>query len=259
MANPAGLAFNPKTGFFATIHDEDQPTQSSTPWDFMGPTLWSSNLTTFDGGHGGHMDMLHNTPNGMGIAWEKDNVYWVFDGTHGSLTRYDFKQHHGAGGSDHSDGEVLRYAQDLVKRVAGVPSHLELDPAKKLLYVADTGNNRVAALDITSGKQGSAISPNYDGVTQRMMDGAKLTTLVAGKSVGLNKPSGLALYRGVLYVGDNETGRIHAFDPKDGEQLDYLDTGLPAGALRGINFDPQGRLYLVDAKGVRVLRISPQK
>ena len=35
----------------------------------MGPTLWDGNLNIYDGGHASHLDMLHNSPNGAGIAW----------------------------------------------------------------------------------------------------------------------------------------------------------------------------------------------
>src|SRR5690606_13392082 len=105
LPKPAALSFNPVTGFFATAHEEDERTQGAngTPADFMGPTLWTSDMEIFDGGHGGHMDMLHNSPNAVGIAWERDNVYWVVDGYHNALTRYDFAQDHGPGGSDHTD------------------------------------------------------------------------------------------------------------------------------------------------------------
>ena len=78
----------------------------------------------------------------MGIAWEKDNVYWVFDGYHSSITRYDFNEDHGPGGTVHDDGTVSRYVEGKVKRVANVVSHMEMDRESNLLYVADTGNNR---------------------------------------------------------------------------------------------------------------------
>ncbi len=259
LANPSGLAFNPKTGFLATIHEEDQKTQATTPADFMGPTLWDSKLTIFDGGHGGHMDMLHNTPNGMGIAWDKDNAYWVFDGYHSSITHYDFKTHHGPGGSFHGDGIVRRYVEGQVKRVAGVPSHMEVDRATGLLYVADTGNNRVAVFDHRGATEGGAITPNYDGSKQVKMSGGSITTFVDGNAEGMKSPSGLAIHGGILYVGDNETGRIHAFSLKDKSRLDYLDTGLAAGALRGIHLDSDGQLYFVDASAGRVVRLTVKR
>ncbi len=41
-----------------------------------------------------------------------------------------------------------------------------------------------------------------------------------------------------------------------GKRVNYLDTGLPKGALMGMAFGPEGKLYFVDAIGNRVLRID---
>ena len=149
-ARPAGIAWGAGNSF-ATIHETDQPTQgpNGSPGDFMGPTLQSADMDTFDAGHGSHLDMLHNSPLGMGIAWQQDNIYWVFDGAHSSLTRYDFRKDHGKGGSDHRDGIVLRFAEGLVRRAPGIPSHMEVHRETGLLYVADTGKSRVLAMDTT--------------------------------------------------------------------------------------------------------------
>jgi len=72
----------------------------------------------------------------------------------------------------------------------------------------------------------------------------------------LERPSGLALWNGHLYVADNANGRISAFT-LDGERANYLDTGLDAGALSGLAFGPDGKLYFVDMQTNRVLRIDP--
>ena len=85
LSQPVALAFG-DDGAFATIAEEDQPTQgNATPGDFMGPTLWTADPDDFDAGAESHIDMLHNSPNGMGIAWESGNAYWVFDGDHGAI------------------------------------------------------------------------------------------------------------------------------------------------------------------------------
>lgn len=257
LAQPAALAFS-DNGNFATVHETDQATQPSTPATFMGPTLWSSDLTLFDGGFAGHHDMLHNSPLAMGIAWERENTFWVFDGYHAAITRYAFNADHGPGGSDHSDGDVARYVEGEVARVANVPSHLAFDAATGLVWVADTGNNRIATLDAKSGTKGSAISPNYDRGPQYKMTGARLKTVVDGPAVGLQKPSGIALRDGLVFVSDNGTGRIWAFDPKTGAAVDWLDTGVGPDALAGIAFDGAGRLYFVDMAADRVLRLAPR-
>jgi sugar lactone lactonase YvrE len=201
--------------------------------------------------------MLHNSPNGAGIAWEKDNVYWVADGYHGSLTRYDFQSDHGPGGSDHTDGIVTRYVEGQFSYVSGVPSHMELDRESGTLYVADTGNNRIALLDISTGTRGATIHPNYDGSEQYYMDGALLETWIDGEANGLVQPSGLALADDRIYVTDNATARITAFD-MDGVRLDYLDLGSMMGehALMGIEVAPDGSLYVVDAADDRVIHLE---
>lgn len=256
LARPSALAFG-AAGTFATIHETDEPTQgTATPADFMGPTLWTADRTRFDGGHASHLDMLHNSPLGMGIAWERDNVYWVFDGAHAAITRYDFGRDHGLGGTEHEDGEVARFVEGEVARVAEVPSHMEIDAARGVLYVADTGNNRIAVLEMTSGVRGGPFGPNYDGGRQYRMNDATLRTLVHGEDVGMALPSGLALAGGTLFVTDNALGSVFAFS-EEGELLDRLDLGLPPGALMGIALDSAGRILVVDAAGHRVLRIAP--
>jgi DNA-binding beta-propeller fold protein YncE len=254
LAQPAALAFN-TDGTFATIHETSDPTQGgATPSDFMGPTLWTSNLSVFDAGDGGHIDMLHNSPLGMGIAWQSGNKYWVLDGYHASITRYDFGDDHGPGGTDHGDGVVARFVEGQVKRKAGVPSHLAFAEDGKLLYVADTGNGRIAVLDTTTGTKGASYGPNYDGGAQYKVTGASLSTLVEGV-MDMTTPCGLAVAGNTLFVTDNASSTIFAFDLQ-GKLIDWLPLSLPAGSLMGIAFDGQGRLYCADAVGARVLRIA---
>jgi hypothetical protein len=257
MAFPSALAMG-DNGFMATIHEEDEQTQgpNGTPPDFMGPTLWGTDVNEFEGGHASHYDMLHNSPNGMGIAWQSGNIYWIFDGWHSAITVYDFQSDHGAAGADHSDGIVTRYVEGSVLWVENVPSHMEFDEATRTqLYIADTGNNRIAVLDTNTGAMGGNTFPNYDGSLQRRLDGAVITTLVDGGTLGMVAPSGLAVFDGHIYVSDNATSTIYAFT-MEGEVVDWLVTGMPAGSLMGLEFDPEGRLYVADGLSNRVLRIA---
>ncbi len=271
LARPSALAFSDDPAFpnFATAHDEDEETQGpvsqgGTPADFMGPTLWPADAAVFEGGHASHMDMLHNSPNAVGIAWEVGNAYWVFDGYHSSLTRYDFVDDHDLAGVDHSDGIVARYVEGEVSYVPEVSSHLVFDHTSSLLYVADTGNNRIAVLDTTTGTRGSNVFPNYDSGggfgtgEQYRVDDAVLTTLVDGDTVtGMGKPSGLEMHDGILYVSDYDSSIIYAFD-KDGNLLDWLETGLGAGCVMGMAIADDGSIYLVDSEQDKVLRIAPK-
>lgn len=260
MARPSALAFG-ENGNFATAQEEDELTQGNlTPEDFMGPTLWTSDRSIYDGGHYGHYDMLHNSPNGAGIAWERDNRYWLFDGWHQSITMYDFHDDHGPGGSDHADGEIARYVEDEVSYVGDVPSHMEFDHERNLIYISDTGNNRVAVFDPTVGERGQTLRPNYDGCTMYAMNGGSIETLAAGEDVMLQVPSGLELRDGVIYVSDNKLSRIVAIDRETGELIDYLDLAdkVQSGGLMGMAFGANGDLYVVNAVGNQILKISPK-
>jgi hypothetical protein len=173
LAKPAALAFG-ADGTFATAQQTNEVTQPGDPVDgsFMGPTLWKSDLESFDAGDASHLDMLHNSPLASGIAWESGNSYWVFDGTHGSLTYYRFNQAHVPGGTDHSDGQIYRYVDgelgpnydsadmtnmigaELVTLVDGTtlepsmtkPSGLEL--VDGILFVTDPIESRVYGFDL---------------------------------------------------------------------------------------------------------------
>ena len=140
--------------------------------------------------------------------------------------------------------------------VPGVVSHVVYDPARHLVYAADTGNDRIAVLDPATGTDVGATTPNYDGCVQTKMDGATTWTLVDGASYGLVAPSGMETKDDMLFVSDNATSMIYAFS-MDGSLVDYLDTGFPSGTLMGMAFDPtDGSLYVVDALTNRVIRIA---
>ena len=225
--------------------------------DFMGPVLWSADLDIFaeedPNGLGSHLDMLHQSPLCVGIAWERDNVYWVFDGYHDEIVRYDFQEDHDVGNDDHSDGIVYRITEPSVTRVANTPGHMMNDPASGLLYVADTGGGRILRLDPASGERGQDLNarnePLEDYAEWDNVDWSELIT-------GLDRPGGLAVGEGILYVAEHGTGVLHTFDV-DGKALQTLDTGWGEGALFGIELGPDGHLWVANQSEPAVLRLDP--
>ena len=261
---------------FATCHESRNTYNGqAAPNDFMGPSLWSADmeyyaqtnedaveyLTDLFGFYtdlGSHLDMLHESPLCMGIEYAGEgNQYWVFDGHDGSIVFYDFAEDHDAGYDDHSDGIILRYVTGEVERVEDVPSHLTLDQDSGLLFIADTGNNRIAVLDTESGEEGGRLSKFEPGTTHKEMEGADLWTLVDGDDVdGMSAPSGLELIDGHLIMTDNESGTIFAFD-LEGNVVDYLQLDVEEGSLMGITGTSLEDLWLVDANADELLRLRP--
>ncbi len=257
MRRPTAIAFG-DNGNLSTCGEYRTGNYDDDPVDYMGPTLWSSDPAIFGvkpqpDQNGTHLDMLHNTPFGMGIAHERDNVYWVFNGQLGSLDRYDFHEPHVIGGEDHSDGEMARYVEGELLRVAELPSHLILDKQNRLLYAVDPGHERVVRLDIDSGVENGEV-PTYDPIVRHArMDGAALEELVPPGT--LKRPSGIALGGGVVFVSDNATNRIYAFDTS-GNLLRSASVELPEQSLGGITLGPDGRLYLADLKNGASYRLN---
>ena len=190
-----------------------------------------------------------------GIAHETENIYWAFNGGAGSLDKIDFAGDHGPGNDDHSDGEVFRYAIGEILRVEDLPSGMHFDAATNLLYVVDSGNKRVITMDTTSGSRGGDISPIYEQLAdQAVFNNAKIEEVV--KSGALDRPSGLLFHDDMLYVSDNATGIIHAFD-LDGNEVQQLQTPLDNGGLSAITLGPDGKIYLASLIDSSVFRIDP--
>lgn len=227
---------------------------------FMGPTMYSAELTIFGGmnqltGLGSHLDMLHSSPYCRGIAWAgQGNQYFVFNSFNKSVDFYDFRVDHGPGNDDHSDGVIRRFWNNQVKGVDGVMSHVAWNTDEKKLYVADTGNKRILVLDPS---QGQAVAPmqGNEPIVERKFYEAPLKVLTTGGV--LQQPSGIESSGGLVFVTDAKTSKIHAFKIADGTLVKSLDTGLPAGSLAGLNFGPDGKIYFVDRKQARVIRIDP--
>ena len=266
MSHVSSLAFG-APGTFATCQESRNEVDPTSP-DFMGPSLWPSDLDVFaavgqrgEGGrNGSHLDMLHQSPLCMGIAHEAANVYWVADGAGGPrgsgglphIVRYDFGRDHGPGRSDHSDGRVLRYVQAQFHPVAGVPSHLARDPGSDWLYYVETGRGQVRRLDTSTGEITRDLPLNHETLAQYAeIGGAVVEDFVVD---GLQRPSGIAIGPERIFVSDFETAELVAYSHA-GVELGRMDTD--ASALMGIALGPDGHLWYADGAYAEVVRILP--
>lgn len=273
MEEVSSIAFG-NADTFGTCH-ESRNTYNNTSRanDFMGPALWSSDLSTFGNSNpdavdyltnlygmptdlGSHLDMLHESPLCMGIEWQHENVYWVFNGQDGSLDRNNFHEDHGMGYDDHSDGTIYKYGVGEFERVPDVPSHMKFDHNSGLLYIADTGNNAIKVLDVGTGDPDERLSVMEPGTKHYTMSGEDLWILIDGEDFDMEMPSGLTIVEDTLLVTDNQTSMIYAFT-LDGELVDSLQTPFAEGSLMGIYGSSIDDFWLVNAADDEVWRLQP--
>lgn len=243
MSLATGIAFSENFNFATSPGVQDANHNGGT---FTGPTLWSSDPDIYaqpSGGNGSHLDMLHGSPYSMGIAHEADNVFWVFDGWNETLVRYDFREDHGPGNDDHSDGIVRRYLEIQVEKDGDVPSHLVLDKTTGWLYAVDNGNDRVLRLDINSGNVVDDLPLINEPLAEHSEMGNVTWEVIIQE--GLDRPCGIEIIENRLLVGDYATGEIIVFDAENGfAELGRIATGAPG--LTGLKIGPDGSLWFTN-------------
>src|SRR6185312_10971356 len=159
---------------------------------------------------------------------------------------------------------------------AGVALDTSVSPP--ILYVADSGNNRVLgyrySTQLIAGAPADIIIGQVDRFSNRPQNPAN-----GGRQTGLNNPTGLAVdAKGNLYVADTGNNRIlryqQPFNSANANEFPNLVIGqqslatstanlkgLSASSLStsgagraGIAFDPSGNLWVADTANNRALR-----
>jgi len=255
----SAIAFGEK-GLWANSNESDNGGDN-----FMGPALWPSDSTIYAKVHqndnmlGSHCDMLHQSPWSMGIAHESGNIFWLFDGNKASsalantIVKYDFATPHEYGGDDHSDGLIWRYTDIKVARVANIPSHMIMDKATGMLYIADTGNKRILKLDTKTGTIGASITQSSEKIAgYKKVTGATATAFV---SEGLVQPCGIDFSEGRLIVSDYSNGDIIIYNTATGAEMGRIKT--QSKGIMGVKVGPDGKIWYVDNAANKVIRIDP--
>lgn len=255
MSLPTALAFGDNGNFSTSPGVLDANHDGG---NFTGPALWPGDLSIYaitpPGGNGSHLDMLHESPYSMGVAYEKDNIYWVFDGYYGNICRYDFEDDHGPGNDDHSNGKIRRYKEVTVLKKSGVPSHMILDKATGWLYICDTGNKRVIRLDTKiAGTKTKDLTPSEPVAEYWEMQGVTWEVFI---TQGFQEPSGIEIKNNRLFVGDNSNGDVICFDINSKAELGRVSTG--SKGVKGIKIAADGKLWFVNSVKNELYRMDPK-
>ena len=259
MSLPSSIAFN-NNGDFATSTSVLSANHNGST--FTGPSLWSSDPLIYavdhgPGTNGSHLDMLHESPYSMGIASEKDNVFWVYDDYSNDIVMYDFAEDHGPGNDDHDDGRIRRFpGMGLSAINQDIVNHLVLDADKKWLYFVDGGNQRILRLDITTGAtNGTPSFPQQETLAEyKKMIGFVWEEVVIS---GLVQPAGIDIIEDKLVVTDHSNGDIVFYDVNSIPALEIgrIQTNEPG--IMGAVIGPNGKLWYANATLNKVVKIEP--
>jgi len=256
MALPSAISFSKTNDNFGTSANIQDANRSGGT--FTGPSLWSSDMSVYakdpgPGLNGSHLDMLHASPYSMGIESDEDNAFWVYDSHYGHICWYDFSMDHGPGHDDHSDGIVYRYVEmELTRDASGIPSHIVEDDPTGILFVCDPANSRILWMNTLSGQ----IDKSRPLINELLASHQEMKNLEWGvfTDVNLDKPCGIEVIGNILYVSDNATGEIIAYDKELKTELGRVDTGDKG--IMGIKADKNGQLWYVNAENNGVYRVD---
>lgn len=264
MWRTQALAFG-TNGAFATAQN-GEPGGEDRDYQFMGPTLWCSDTAIFaskyqeeDGRLASHLDMLHQNAYCLGIAHERDNVYWISDALHGTIGRYDFHDPHEVGGSDHRDGEIRNYTSaKLTSSEHGRPAHIAFDAEKRWLYFINPGANNVMRLDTRTGTDTRALSttPFSD---ENLTSFREFTGSTVEPVVQLTKavrPVGLDVDGNSLIIG-NTDGTVLIYEILDKTFTLKHTLNVAPHVVGGLTVGPDGRIWFVDPADGTVSVIDP--
>ena len=259
MHTASAIAISENGTFANTLDCQDA--NNNTNGYFTGCTLWDSDTTIYarinQNGPllGSHIDMIHQSPYSEGIASAGGNVYWLFDGFHNAICKYDFGVPHQQGGDDHSDGRVWRHSDLSVDRQPGLSSHMEIDPVSGWLYIADTGNERILRMDPNSGSIAQNLSPYGEPLAGYWLMSGTDWNVVADS--GLTNPTGLDIYEDRLLVSDYANGDIIVYDISQDPvvELGRIATGL-SNEIMGLKVSPEGDIWYVCSNANELYQIT---
>lgn len=139
------------------------------------------------------------------------------------------------------------------------PQGMALDPAGRILYVADTENHAVRAVELATGEVHTAAGTGAQGDDE---GGGP------ARAAALSSPWDVAIHDGVLWIAMAGTHQIWTYDPRTETARPAAGTGAESihdGPLAEATFAQpsgitarDGLLYLADSESSAVRRVDPE-
>ena len=256
MSLPTGIAFSENENFATSPGVYDANHDGGSP--FTGPALWSSDPDIYaqpSGGNGSHLDMLHESPYSMGIAYETGNKFWVTCGDHDEVMSYDFGNDHGPGNDDHSDGVIYKYSISDYDEDATheVPDHLVFDKATGWLYVCNSQQNRVIRINTNTGTPGNNVTPHEAIAVYKYMDDFEWEVYIDS---GLDEPTGIDIVEDRLIVSNYNTGDINLYDISGSTPVLLTVIPTESNGIMGVKIGPDGHIWYVNSVTDKVVMVT---
>lgn len=218
----------------------DKPGQFSFPYGIVGDSqgqiyvadLYNGNVSIFspDGKFLKYLGAKGNFDRPAGLAFDAGKIY-VTDVGKNSVSVYSM------------DGEKLLSFGKAGKGPGELASPNCVTHVNGKIYVTDTGNDRVEVFD----------------------DQGKFLSLIDGKTAAKSfssiiNPRGIVVDgNGTIYVVSSLTSKVQMFNQKGEAILSFGEGGTDDGQFQlpnGLTLDDQGRLYVTDTVGARIVIFS---
>jgi len=182
--------------------------------------------------------------NAAGELWICDaeaQTLWKIDAVNGGKTEW-LHLNGGANGATFDSAGNLLVASNIGRTIASIAP----DKTVRSLLSGETGLN--SPNDVTVSPEGIIYftDPTWKEGWRQIPQGV-YALAPDGKLGNLGsflQPNGIKWHRGLVYFAEGATGKIYVFDPGKPEKPRVFVALQDFGALDGIDFDPQGLLYV---------------